>query len=117
MTLVEIAEALDLEHLTPELPRDGARRIEAGYATDLLSDVLAHAPRGGVLITVQAHLNVIAVAVHAELAAVIFALDRRPDEAVLRKAADQGMEAYLSRDTAFNIAGRLFALGLRGDSE
>lgn len=117
LTLAQIAEALGLERLTPELPQDGTRRIAAGYATDLLSDVLAHAPRGGVLVTVQAHLNVIAVAVHAELAAVIFALDRRPDASVLRKAIDQGMEAYLSPDTAFNIVGRLYALGLRGDSE
>lgn len=117
LTLAEIAEALGLERLTPELPQAPEPRITAGYATDLLSDVLAHAPRGGILVTVQAHINVIAVAVHAELAAVIFALDRRPDATVLRKAVDQGIEAYLTPDTAFNIVGRLYALGLRGDSE
>ena len=59
--------------------------------------MLAHAPEGGVLVTLQVHLNVIAVASHAELAAVIFAGDRTPDDEVLAKAAAEGLALYVVR--------------------
>jgi hypothetical protein len=117
MNLNAIAEALELKDLTPEVPVDTSREITAGYASDLLSDVLAHAPRGGVLVTIQVHLNVIAVAVHAELAAVVFASDRRPEEAVRRKAVEERIALYVSHEPAFDVAGRLYALGLRGTHE
>lgn len=45
--------------------------VSAGYTSDLLSDVMAHAPEGGVLVTLQAHLNTIAVAALAGIRAVI----------------------------------------------
>jgi hypothetical protein len=115
LTLGEVAKALDFECLTPELPDD--RPVAAGYATDLLSDVLAHAPRGGLFVTVQAHLHALAVAVHANQVGVVFALGRHPGEDVLRRAVEQGVSVYASPDTVFNIVGRLYALGLRGDSK
>jgi hypothetical protein len=114
VNLKQIADELGLESLTPEAAIDDTREIVAGYASDLLSDVLAHGPDGGVLVTVQVHLNVVAVAVHAGLAAVIFALDRRPDENTRRRAGDEGVALYTSPLDAFEIVGRLHALGLRG---
>jgi hypothetical protein len=113
MKLRDIVERLGLEPLTPELETD-TTDIREGYVSDLLSDVLANGPQGGVLVTVQVHLNVVAVAVHAELAAVIFAMDRRPDEAVRQKAAEEGIRLFVSEATAFEIVGRLHELGVRG---
>ena len=113
MKLGEIVAQLELQCLTPELlPADAD--VTSGYVSDLLSDVLANAPRGGVLVTVQVHLNVIAVAVHAELVAVIFALDRVPDEAVRAKAIEERIHLYVSKAPAFELVGRLHELGLRG---
>jgi hypothetical protein len=114
MNLAELARELKLEDLTPQVRAAPGGQISAGYASDLLSDVLANAPRGGVLVTVQVHLNVVAVAVHAELAAVIFASGRRPEPAVIAKAAEEGVALYVSDQTAFDVVGRLYALGLRG---
>ncbi len=113
MKLNELAAKLDFRRLTPELPAESTN-MTAGYVSDLLSDVLANAPKGGVLVTVQVHLNVIAVAVHAELAAVVFALDRVPDENVLAKAVEEGIALYVSDLPAFEIVGRLYAAGVRG---
>jgi anti-sigma regulatory factor (Ser/Thr protein kinase) len=113
MKLGQVVEKLGLECLTPELGTDSVE-VTAGYASDLLSDVLANAPRGGVLITVQVHLNVVAVAVHAELAAVVFAMDRRPDEAVRKKAVDEGIHLFVCKAPTFEVVGRLYELGLRG---
>jgi hypothetical protein len=116
MNLPEIARTLELESLTPEVKPDPAAQVTAGYVSDLLSDVLANGPAGGVLVTIQVHMNVIAVAVHAEMAAVIFAAGRTPDAAVCEKAVEAGIALYASKASAFEIAGRLYGLGLRGPS-
>lgn len=113
MKLSDIAKQLNFEALTPELTAEEAD-IREGYVSDLLSDVLANGPKGGILVTVQVHLNVVAVALHAELAAVIFAMDRRPEEAVRKKAVEEGIRLFVSDATAFEIVGRLHELGIRG---
>jgi hypothetical protein len=114
MTLETIARELGWENLTPDVAGLGTREITRAYVSDMLSDVLANAPRGGVLITIQTHMNTLAVAVHAEQAAVIFAMNRRPDESVARKAAEEGLGLYVSSARAFDVAGRLFMAGVRG---
>ena len=114
MKLEDIARELALTQLTPEVDAAGQTQIDHGYASDLLSDVLAHAPAGGLLVTLQVHLNVIAVASHAELAAVVFAGGRRPDDDVLDRAAAEGLSLFSSSADTFDIVGRLYALGLKG---
>jgi hypothetical protein len=114
MNLSTIAQSLNLTYLTPEISLDSFPEVTGGYASDLLSDVLAHAPRGGVLVTVQVHLNVIAVALHAELAAVVFASGRFPEEDVKTKAMEERIALFSSEESAFEVVGKLYALGLRG---
>ncbi|MDD4890722.1 MAG: serine kinase [Phycisphaerae bacterium] len=113
MKLDQIARQLELTDLTPEL-KSGDREATAGFASDLLSDVLAHASAGSLLVTVQVHLNVIAVAVHADLAGVIFAAGRSPEEPVRAKAVAEGVPLFASTLPAFDLAGRLYAMGVRG---
>lgn len=43
-------------------PPEPAPVVRAAYASDLLSDVVAHAPEDSILVTVQAHANTVAVA-------------------------------------------------------
>jgi hypothetical protein len=112
MRLQELVQALDLSELTPPTSDDGD--VTHGYASDLLSDVLAHAPADGVLVTLQVHLNVIAVASHAGLRAVIFSCGRMPDDEILQRAAGEGLSLYASKADTFEIVGRLYELGLRG---
>jgi hypothetical protein len=114
MRLDDIARELGLTQLTPEVPGAGEADVGRGYASDLLSDVLAHAPRGGLLVTLQVHLNVVAVASHAELAAVVFAGGRRPEDDVLAKAVAEGLALFSSPADTFDIVGRLYALGVQG---
>ena len=83
--------ALGLEVLTPELSVNGGADVTRGHASDLLSDVLANAPSGGMLLTIQVHMNVIAVALHAGLAAVVFTQGMRPEEPVRLKAVQEGL--------------------------
>ncbi len=114
MTLGEITRQLALEILTPELSVNGGADVGRAHASDLLSDVLANAPSGGLLLTIQVHMNVIAVAMHAGLAAVVFTSGMIPEESVRRKAVQEGLPLLATRAPTFDAAGMLYALGLRG---
>lgn len=105
MKLTSLAQALSLNQLI-ELPTDV--EIGDGYASDLLSDVLANAPMGGILITVQVHMNVIAVATHAGLAAIVFSSGRVPDDDVLVKARDEGIALFRPPPTRFKWSAKCF---------
>ncbi len=116
MTLQDLVSELALEELTPDGAGAAKGDVTGGYASDLLSDVLANAPAGGILITLQVHLNVIAVASHAGLSAVIFSCGRRPDDDVVERAAEEGLVLLGSKADTFELAGRLYQLGLRGSA-
>ncbi|HEO70162.1 MAG TPA: serine kinase [Candidatus Hydrogenedentes bacterium] len=113
MKMNELAVRLGFRDLTPELADTDVDILE-GYTSDLLSDVLAHAPADGVLVTIQVHMNVVAVAVHAELAAVVFAHGRTPEEDVRLKAVEEGVPLFVAEECAFEVTGRLYQLGVRG---
>ena len=114
MNLRRLGEKLGLQNLTPELDRELEKDVVVGHVSDMLSDVLAHAPAGGLLVTIQVHLNVVAVGAHAGLAAVVFAAGRRPDEEVRRKAIEERLVLFAASEPAFETVGRLYALGVKG---
>jgi predicted transcriptional regulator len=117
MNLNEIAASLGLQALTPAPAESLQREISRAHASDLLSDVLANAPSGGVLLTIQVHLNVIAVALHAMQGAVIFTSGMVPEEAVRNKAMEEGIPLFATKESTFDTAGRLYAMGVRGQHE
>jgi hypothetical protein len=97
MTLNEMAVALAAEAVY--LP-DGAMSVVAAYTSDLLSDVMAHAPADCVLVTVQNHRNTVAVATLVNARAILVchgreipadmdAAARGESVAVLRTALNQ----------------------------
>jgi hypothetical protein len=114
MKLAEIVDRLALRRLTPELREQERAEVLSGHASDLLSDVLANAPGGGLLLTIQVHLNVVAVALHAGLAGVIFTSGMGPEEPVRTKAVQEGLPLYATGASTFDVAGQLYTLGLRG---
>jgi predicted transcriptional regulator len=113
MTVRELVQALGLEVLTPPSGLD--QEITGGYVSDLLSDVIAHAKAGHVWITLQTHRNIIAVATLKELAAIALVAGRTPDSETLAKAREEDVPVLASRLPAFELAGRLYQLGVRGD--
>ena len=78
--------------------------ISGGYTSDLLSDVMANAPDGGVLITIQAHRNTIAVASLAGLKAVLLCNNREPDEEMLSAARDEGVAIFQTDKNQFQAS-------------
>ena len=92
---------------------DLAREITCGYACDLLSWVMSHGASGMAWITVQTHMNVVAVATLMDMAAVIAPEGIRFEEEVIRKASEEGIALLESEKTAFELSGLLYAQGVR----
>ncbi len=88
--------------------------VTGGYVGDLLSDVIAHSGAGNVWVTIQTHPNIVAVASMKEIAAIILAGAREPDEETLKKADEEGIPLLISPLPAFELVGRLYQAGVRG---
>jgi hypothetical protein len=73
---------------------------------------MANATQGALWLTIQSHQNIVAVAVLKELAAIILVNGRLPDEETKVKAEDEGIPILLSPLPAYQLAGRLYELGI-----
>jgi hypothetical protein len=112
MNLQGIIDHFNLKVLTE--PSDLARIAPTGgYSSDLLSCVMAGAKKGNLWITLQAHLNIVAVAALNELSAIIITENAQPDEATIAKANQQGIVLLSTPKTTFEINGQLWELGVR----
>lgn len=112
MLLQQITKDLDLKSLSVESL--DSIEVTGGYASDLMSDVLGHAKKGDIWVTNQKHLNVVAVASLLGLAAVIMAGGIDPDENALEKAHEENVPLFTTGFSAFEVIGRLYAMGIKG---
>ncbi len=112
MNLQKVIETLDLNVLAGK--KDFSTIVPSGgYASDLLSCVMAGAQHQSIWVTLQAHTNVVAVAALLELSAVILTEGAQPDPAMLQKAEEQGITLLATPLPTFEVVGRLYQLGLR----
>ena len=112
MNLQQIIEQLDLTVLTE--PRDFANiTASGGYSSDLLSCVMAGAKKGQLWITLQAHLNIVAVAALNELAAIIITENAQPDAASIAKANQQDVILLSTSRPTYEVNGQLWEMGIR----
>ena len=112
MTVAELSNLIQARCLTPGL--DAGREVTCGYACDLLSWVMSHGEEGMAWVTVQTHMNVVAVAVLAEMACVILPESIDMEEESLNKAINEDMIVLSSPLTSYEICGRLNAAGIPG---
>lgn len=115
MTIAELSSLIQAENMTPALPTD--REITCGYTCDLLSWVMAHGEEGMAWVTVQTHMNVVAVAVLADMACVVMPENIDMPKESIDKAADEGLVILKSPLTAFAICGRMAAKGVPEKAE
>ena len=112
MKLKDIIERLDLKILSGNEHLD--RDITRGYASDLMSDVVAHTNKGDLWITLQVHINIVAVAAMKELSAIVLINNRQPEEGTLDTAKGENIPILVSSLPAFELARRLYELGITG---
>jgi len=112
VTLEEIAKELALSVQTA--PEKLQVEVTGGYASDLLSRVMARAKKGNLWVTLQSHPNIVAVASLLELAGVIVTEGMKLDPGTAEKAEEEGIPILTTAHSTFTIVGRLAQLGVVG---
>ena len=112
MNLGEIVQKLQLEVTAGN--ESLSKEVKGGYASDLMSDVLANAQEGDLWATLQTHKNTVAVASMKDLAGIVLVNNRQPEADTLQKAKEEDVPLLVSNLPAFELIGRLYNLGLSG---
>jgi hypothetical protein len=90
------------------------REVTGGYASDLLSDVLAHGEEGNLWITLQIHQNIVAVASMKNLAGIVLVNGREPEQETIEKAEAEDIAIMVTDLPTFELVGRLYSIGVTG---
>lgn len=114
MTVNDLVKRFGLQVVAGDQGLD--RQVEDGYCGDLLSEIMGNAPEGCVWLTIQGHQNIVAVAVLRNMAAIIITGGQTPDDETLEKANQEQIPILLWSDSAYQLAGRLYSMGV-GQSE
>ncbi len=93
------------------------REVIGGYASDLLSDVLANSKEGNIWITLQIHQNIVGVASMKDLAGIILVNSREPESETLEKAEAEKVPIMVSEMPTFELIGMLYSLGIVGTKQ
>ena len=115
MTLEEVKEILRAEVLAGSNLDE--IDVEMACGADLMSDVLAFAKRGALLLTGLTNTQVVRASDMADIAAICFVRGKAPPEETAKLAATCGLPLLATRLPMFEACGRLYGKGLRGCSE
>lgn len=108
ISVKDIADRLGLEVICCRTELQ--KTVTGGYVSDLLSDVMGNAAEGEIWITLQSHLNVIAIASLKEISAVVLVKGIRPDARVVAKAEEEGIPILTAPGPAFEIVGKIYQI-------
>jgi hypothetical protein len=111
MKLSEIVSALELRVAAGEGRLE--TEVTGGYTSDLLSCAMAGAGKGNLWVTLQGHLNVVAVASLNELAAVIVTEGKPVSADTAGKAEEEGVVLLQTPLSSYQVVGRLWDLGVK----
>ncbi len=78
--------------------------IQAGFTSDLLSDVMGNAPEDSVLITIQAHKNTIACCSLAGITAIIICSGRKVPEDMIEAAKEEDIAIFSTKENQFETS-------------
>jgi serine kinase of HPr protein (carbohydrate metabolism regulator) len=108
MKVTELIEKLGLTVFTGS---EGLNNeITGGYVSDLLSDVMGNGKEGNIWITLQNHMNVIAVASLKEMACIILVKNIVPVAEIIEKAKEEGIPILGSGENTFELSGKIYQL-------
>lgn len=109
-TIKDLQEKLNLKALTKI--EDESREINGGCVCDLLSWVMARGEEGMAWVTVQTHLNVVAVACLHDFSCVIIPESIEVPQPTLDKAAEEGTVFFSSPATSYEVCCAMFEAGV-----
>lgn len=109
MKLETIVEKI---HLIPCFQDGFDKEVSTVYIGDLLSFVMANGIENAIWITVQRHINVIAVAQLNDFSCIVFVEGVEPDEQTVQKAQELHIPLFMFHDNAYVLASLLHDIGL-----
>ncbi len=112
MKLNELIEKLNLDVRSAKANLEC--EVTGGYASDLLSDVLANSKEGNIWVTLQVHHNIVAVACMNNLAGIILVNGREPEQETIDKAEKENLVIMVTEMPTFELVGKLYSLGVTG---
>ncbi len=109
MTTKELAARLELKGLT----RMYEKPISGVYISDMVSDVIANAKAGNVLVTLQVHNNVIAAANLVDVSAIVLTRGRTLPAEAVSLAEKAEIPVFSTGMDSWQVATRLYEAGVR----
>ena len=111
MKLTEVINHLNAEYLC----LDGADpEVTCCMGADMMSDVLAFAEAGALLITGLISSQSVRTADVADASAVLYIRGKRPDEQTIALACELNIPLLTTNENMFNTCGILYKAGLKG---
>ena len=112
MTLKDIKEILEAEVLVGEDQMD--KEVGTAFAADLMSDVLAFAKPGSLLLTGLTNPQVVRTSDILDIAAIILVRGKIPPQETILLAKELKIPILSTRFILFETSGRLHARGIVG---
>jgi len=104
MKVRDFAVQMGMRILTEDAGMD--KDVSGIYTCDLLSWVMSHASSGDAWITVQSHINIVAVALLTGISCIILPEGVCADEATINKAKQEGIAILGTEMTAYEVCFR-----------
>ncbi len=112
MKLRDVRDILDAEVIVGEDNLD--LEVQTAFGADLMSDVLAFAKSGSLLLTGLTNTQVIRTANVLDIAAIILVRGKRPSTETIALAKELKIPILATKYILFETAGRLYAKGIVG---
>lgn len=84
------------------------REFAGVYTSDLLSDAMANAVYDGILVTIQAHKNTVAVGTLKDLAAIVICNSRPIPDDMIETARAERIALFVTDDSQYIVSGKLY---------
>jgi len=111
MVLNEVLKILEAEKVGR--CEDLSANIECAFASDLMSDVLALASPGSLLITGLTNIQIVRTASMLDMPGVVFVRGKKPAKETIELADKIGLPIILTDKTMFETCGMLYSAGIR----
>ncbi len=109
MTTQELIEKVGLKPMT----KFSERAVEGVYISDMVSDVMAGAKSGNLWLTVQTHKSIVPAANLVDVSAIVITGGKQVPADTLELANKYDIAILSSDLPTFQLAGRLYALGVQ----
>ncbi|MDF2594014.1 MAG: AraC family transcriptional regulator [Clostridia bacterium] len=101
LTIKELIKLAEFEIVAGEKGLDN--EVKGGYVGDLLSFVMSHAEEKNIWVTIQGHINSVAVASLLGLSGIILSEGAEADPEMIKKADEESIPVLRTKLSSFDV--------------